>query len=350
MIADQNLTTPIDFQYRRHFKAENGQPGRGKNQFGRGGEDLVIRVPPGTVVTHGETGELIADLTQPGQKLIAAVGGRGGRGNARFTTPTRQAPSFAERGEKGGELWINLELKLIADVALVGYPNAGKSTLISAVSAAKPKIADYPFTTLVPNLGVVSLGEGESFVVADVPGLIEGAHRGVGLGHDFLRHIERTRVIIHVVDAAGVDGRCPREDYYQINKELEMYNPGLAQLPQIVAVNKMDLPDAWKNFDKLREAAAKDGRAVFPISAATGQGTQELMEHTGRMVAEIKVREPVEAFSEDVIVYQPRAQAAPVEEYIIRRENEDYVVEGEGLRRLMERPGQRRNCQYAAAL
>ncbi|MDI9418783.1 MAG: GTPase ObgE [Bacillota bacterium] len=337
LIADLNLTTLIDFQYRRHFKAENGQPGRGKNQFGRGGEDLVIRVPPGTVVTHGETGELIADLTQPGQKLIAAVGGRGGRGNARFTTPTRQAPSFAERGEKGGELWINLELKLIADVALVGYPNAGKSTLISAVSAAKPKIADYPFTTLVPNLGVVSLGEGESFVVADVPGLIEGAHRGVGLGHDFLRHIERTRVIIHVVDAAGVDGRCPREDYYQINKELEMYNPGLAQLPQIVAVNKMDLPDAWKNFDKLREAAAKDGRAVFPISAATGQGTQELMEHTGRMVAEIKVREPVEAFSEDVIVYQPRAQAAPVEEYIIRRENEDYVVEGEGLRRLMER-------------
>lgn len=206
LIADPNLATLIDFRYRKHFKAENGEHGRGKNQFGKDGEDLLIRVPPGTVVTHGETGELIADLAKPGQKLIAAVGGRGGRGNTRFTTSTRQAPAFAERGEKGAELWINLELKLIADVALVGYPNAGKSTLIAAVSAAKPKIADYPFTTLVPNLGVVSLGLGQSFVVADVPGLIEGAHRGVGLGHDFLRHIERTRVIVHVVDTAAVEG------------------------------------------------------------------------------------------------------------------------------------------------
>jgi len=337
LVADPNLATLIDFQYRRHFKAENGEHGRGKNQFGKDGEDLIIRVPLGTVVTHSETGELIADLTKPGQKLIVAVGGRGGRGNTRFTSPTRQAPAFAEKGEKGVELWINLELKLIADVALVGYPNAGKSTLIAAVSAAKPKIADYPFTTLVPNLGVVSLGEGNSFVVADVPGLIEGAHRGVGLGHDFLRHIERTRVIVHVVDTAAVEGRSPVEDYLQINKELALYNPKLAQLPQVVAANKMDLPTAQEHLGQLRQAAAADGRMVFAISAAAGQGTQELMEHVGRLVAQIKAREPVEAPSDEVIVYQPKSQTAPVEEFTIRKENEDYVVEGEGLRRLMER-------------
>lgn len=337
LVADPNLATLIDFQYRRHFKAENGEHGRGKNQFGKDGEDLIIRVPLGTVVTHSETGELIADLTKPGQKLIVAVGGRGGRGNTRFTSPTRQAPAFAEKGEKGAELWINLELKLIADVALVGYPNAGKSTLIAAVSAAKPKIADYPFTTLVPNLGVVSLGEGNSFVVADVPGLIEGAHRGVGLGHDFLRHIERTRVIVHVVDTAAVEGRSPVEDYLQINKELALYNPKLAQLPQVVAANKMDLPTAQEHLGQLRQAAAADGRMVFAISAAAGQGTQELMEHVGRLVAQIKAREPVEAPSDEVIVYQPKSQTAPVEEFTIRKENEDYVVEGEGLRRLMER-------------
>ena len=335
--ADQNLTTLIDFRYRKHFKAENGQPGRGKNQFGKDGEDLIIRIPPGTVVTHSETGELIADLAQPGQRLVVAVGGRGGRGNTRFTTSTRQAPAFAERGEKGPELWIDLELKLIADVALVGYPNAGKSTLISVVSAAKPKIADYPFTTLVPNLGVVSLGEGESFVVADVPGLIEGAHRGVGLGHDFLRHIERTRVIVHVVDTAGIEGRNPVEDYQQINKELAMYNPRLAQLPQVVAANKMDLPAARHNLEQLQQAAAQEGRMVFPISAATRQGTQELIEHVGRLVAEIKAQEPAETASDDVIVYQPQSQTASVEEFTIRRENDDYVVEGEGLRRLLER-------------
>lgn len=335
--ADQNLTTLIDFRYRKHFKAENGQPGRGKNQFGKDGEDLIIRIPPGTVVTHSETGELIADLAQPGQRLVVAVGGRGGRGNTRFTTSTRQAPAFAERGEKGPELWIDLELKLIADVALVGYPNAGKSTLISVVSAAKPKIADYPFTTLVPNLGVVSLGEGESFVVADVPGLIEGAHRGVGLGHDFLRHIERTRVIVHVVDTAGIEGRNPVEDYQQINKELALYNPRLAQLPQVVAANKMDLPAARHNLEQLQQAAAQEGRMVFPISAATRQGTQELIEHVGRLVAEIKAQEPAETASDDVIVYQPKSQTASVEEFTIRRENDDYVVEGEGLRRLLER-------------
>lgn len=337
LIADPNLATLIDFRYRNHFKAENGEHGRGKNQFGKDGEDLLIRVPPGTVVTHGETGELIADLAKPGQKLIAAVGGRGGRGNTRFTTSTRQAPAFAERGEKGAELWINLELKLIADVALVGYPNAGKSTLIAAVSAAKPKIADYPFTTLVPNLGVVSLGLGQSFVVADVPGLIEGAHRGVGLGHDFLRHIERTRVIVHVVDTAAVEGRDPVEDYQQINRELALYNPRLAELPQVVAANKMDLPAALQNLERIEQAAAKDGRKVFAISAAAGQGTQELMEHVGRLVEQIKSREPVETAGDEVIVYQPKSHTAPVEEFTIRRENEDYIVEGEGLRRLMER-------------
>src|SRR5690606_11007450 len=213
-----------------------------------------------------------------GQKVIIAEGGRGGRGNTHFTTPTRQAPGFAERGEKKAGFWINLELKLIADAALVGYPNAGKSTLISVVSAAKPKIADYPFTTLIPNLGVVSVGEGESFVLADIPGLIEGAHQGVGLGTDFLRHIERTRVIIHVIDAAGTDGRDPVEDYRVINEELRKYSAELADLPQIVVANKCDLPEATANIPRLAELAEQEGREFLQISAATQQGVRELVQ------------------------------------------------------------------------
>jgi len=336
--ADPNLNTLIDFRYKKHYKAPNGEHGKSKNQYGRDGEDLVINVPLGTVIYHGETNELIADLTHPGQKVIVAEGGRGGRGNTHFTTPTRQAPGFAERGEKRPGFWIDLELKLIADAALVGYPNAGKSTLISVVSAAKPKIADYPFTTLVPNLGVVSIAEGESFVVADIPGLIEGAHQGVGLGTDFLRHIERTRVIIHVIDTAGIEGRDPVEDYYRINEELALYNPRLASLPQLVAANKMDLPGAEENLERLRGVVEQDNRPVFPISAATGEGTAELMAETGKLIRALRQQEPREEAVEDIVIYRPKTEPrGRVEDFTIRRENEDYVVEGAGLRRLLER-------------
>jgi len=339
LVADPNLTTLIDFRYKHHYEAADGEPGRGKNQYGKDAEDLEVRVPLGTIVKHGETGEIIADLTKPGQKVVVAEGGRGGRGNTHFTTPTRQAPAFAERGEKGIGYWIDLELKLLADVGLVGYPNAGKSTLISVVSAAKPKIANYPFTTLVPNLGVVALGDGESFVVADIPGLIEGAHQGVGLGTDFLRHIERTRVIIHVIDTAAVEGRDPVEDYYKINEELKLYNPQLERLPQLVAANKMDLPDAEHNLERLAAAVALDGREVFPISAATRQGTRELMIRAGELVKQLKAKEQQLSTNDaDVIVYRPRGERSEaLEDFTIRRENEDYVVEGAGLRRLMAR-------------
>lgn len=338
LAADPNLTTLIDFRYKKHYKAENGEHGRSKNQYGKDGEDLIIRVPLGTVIYHGETGEMIADLTHPGQKVIIAEGGRGGRGNTHFTTPTRQAPGFAERGEKKAGFWINLELKLIADAALVGYPNAGKSTLISVVSAAKPKIADYPFTTLIPNLGVVSVGEGESFVLADIPGLIEGAHQGVGLGTDFLRHIERTRVIIHVIDTAGIEGRNPVEDYYKINEELALYNPRLAALPQLVAANKMDLPGAEDNLKELRKVVERDGRMLFPISAATRMGTDELMVETAKIIRTLKSEEPAAEAVDEVIIYRPETEPrGRVEDFTIRRENEDYIVEGAGLKRLMER-------------
>ena len=239
--ADKHLRTLADFRYRRSYKAERGEDGGQKKCFGKKGEDLLIKVPCGTLVKDKETGLILADLTRDGQKEIIAKGGKGGKGNVHFATSTRQIPNFAKNGTPGEERWIILELKLLADVGLVGYPNVGKSTLLSKVSSAQPKIANYHFTTLSPNLGVVSMGEGESFAMADIPGLIEGAHEGVGLGHDFLRHVERTRILIHVVDVAGLDGRDPVEDFHTINRELEKYNPELAKRPQIVAANKVDV-------------------------------------------------------------------------------------------------------------
>ncbi len=336
--ADGNLSTLIDFRYKKHYQAANGQPGRNKNQAGKDGEDLIIHLPPGTIIRDGDTGEVIADLVKSGQKVIVAQGGRGGRGNTHFTTPTRQAPGFAERGTEGGEVNVELELKLIADVALVGYPNAGKSTLISVVSAAKPKIADYPFTTLVPNLGVVSLAPGESFVMADIPGLIAGAHQGVGLGIDFLRHIERTRMIVHVVDVAGVDGRDPVTDYHQINQELKMFSSELADLTQVIAANKMDLPDTEGNLDRLKAVAKTDNRKVFPISAATNQGMQELMLYISRYITELNAETSEVDTSDEVFIYRPHSeQGGSVEDFEIRIEDEVYVVEGEGLERFLNR-------------
>jgi GTP-binding protein len=273
--ADEGLRTLVDFRYQSHYKAERGQHGMGKNMHGRAGDDLLLRVPVGTQVRDEETGRKVADLIENGQEAVVARGGRGGRGNMRFASMNNRAPKMAEKGEPAEEHWLLLELKLLADVGLVGFPNAGKSTIISRVSAARPKIADYPFTTLVPNLGVVAAGE-DSFVMADIPGLIEGAHTGAGLGHEFLRHTERTRVLVHVLDMAGTEGRDPLEDFAVINKELEMYDHRLAARPMVVAANKMDLAESGASLERLRRELA--GRCeIYPVSAVTGEGLDNLV-------------------------------------------------------------------------
>ncbi|NJP36581.1 GTPase ObgE [Alkalicoccus luteus] len=274
--VDEGLRTLMDFRYQRHFKAHRGENGMPKSMHGKSRQAMLVRVPPGTSIIDKATGEVTADLTEHGQRAIIARGGRGGRGNARFATPANPAPEIAENGEPGQEKELTLELKLLADAGLVGFPSVGKSTLLSVVSAAKPKIADYHFTTLVPNLGVVESGDGRSFVMADLPGLIEGAHSGVGLGHQFLRHIERTRVLIHVIDMSGIEGRDPYEDYLTINAELEQYNLRLMERPQLIVANKMDLPDAEEHLELFREQVGEDV-AIFPISAVTKQGLEPLL-------------------------------------------------------------------------
>ncbi|MFD2681426.1 GTPase ObgE [Bacillus seohaeanensis] len=274
--VDEGLRTLMDFRYQRHFKAPRGEHGMSKNQHGRNAEDMIVKVPPGTVVKDDDTGEVIADLTKHGQRSVITKGGRGGRGNSRFATPANPAPELSEKGEPGQERYIVMELKLLADVGLVGFPSVGKSTLLSVVTAAKPKIASYHFTTLVPNLGMVETGDGRSFVMADLPGLIEGAHEGVGLGHQFLRHIERTRVIVHVLDMSGMEGRDPYEDYITINEELKEYNLRLTERPQIIVANKMDMPEAEANLEVFKEKL-EDDYPIFPISAFTQQGLKELM-------------------------------------------------------------------------
>ncbi|MFZ3170553.1 MAG: GTPase ObgE [Carboxydocellales bacterium] len=289
--VDEGLRTLVDFRYKRHHKADKGENGASKNMHGRKGEDLTIRVPMGTVVKDTETGEVLADLLEAGQETIIAKGGRGGKGNSRFATSLNKAPGYAEKGDPGEEHWLQLELKLIADVGLVGFPNVGKSTIISKVSAAKPKIADYHFTTLVPNLGVVKVADGFSFVLADIPGLIEGAHTGAGLGHEFLRHTERTRLLIHVVDVSGVEERDPLEDYYAINRELELYNPKLARRKQLIAANKMDLPLAQANLERLQAELGSEAE-IFPISAVSGEGLEALIHRVAQVVPEI-IDEPI---------------------------------------------------------
>ncbi len=274
--ADGSMLTLMDFRHRKRYRAENGHPGAGADKHGRNGAGEVVRVPPGTVVRDAATGEVVADLVSPGQSAVVARGGKGGRGNARFATPRRQAPRYAQPGIAGEERWLELELKLLADVGLVGLPNVGKSTLISWMSAARPKIADYPFTTLVPNLGVVDVGDGRSFVVADIPGLIEGAHGGAGLGHEFLRHVERTRVLVHVLDLAAEE-RDPVHDFEVIEDELRLYSPELATRPTVVAANKIDLPQARGRLGRVREALAARGLEVHAISAVTGEGVRELV-------------------------------------------------------------------------
>lgn len=329
LVVDENLNTLIDFRYKRKFKADSGDKGQTCNMHGRQAEILYVKVPPGTLVKDEETGQVLGDLTEAGQQLVVAKGGRGGRGNARFVTSVHRAPTFAENGEPGEERTLQLELKVLADVGLVGYPSVGKSSLLATVSAAKPEIAAYHFTTITPVLGVVSLREGQSFVLADIPGLIEGAHEGKGLGHDFLRHIERTKVIIHVLDVSGMEGRDPIEDYHKINDELKLYNPRLAARPQIVAANKMDLPEAQQNYAKVAEYMAKEGREIYPVSAATGDGLPQLMERAARLLAEYK-EEPPEPV--DTVVYE----ATPDDEFTISRDDTGaFIVEGKNIDKLV---------------
>ncbi len=292
--ADAQLSSLIDYRYKHHFRAQRGTHGQGARRFGRDGEDLVLKVPLGTVVRELDPATQtplyqIADLTQPGERVIVAPGGAGGRGNIHFVTSVRRAPAFAEKGEPAIEHWIELEMKLMADAALVGMPSVGKSSIIARISAARPKVADYPFTTLVPNLGVARASNGQSFVAADVPGLIEGASEGKGLGHQFLRHIERTALILHVVDVTGgYEARDVIEDYTTINAELAAYAADLASRPQIVVANKCDLPGTEEAVGRLRAAAEADGHEFFAVSAATGQGLDALVTRVAAMVAELR--------------------------------------------------------------
>lgn len=285
-VVDEGLRTLMDFRYNRHFRAEHGENGMSKGMHGRGAKALFVKVPPGTVVKDAETGQMLADLVEHGQEAVVAKGGRGGRGNIRFASPRNPAPEIAENGEPGDEKEIELELKVLADVGLVGFPSVGKSTLLSVVSQARPKIGAYHFTTLVPNLGMVQTDDGRSFVLADMPGLIEGASQGVGLGIEFLRHIERTRVLLHVIDMSGVEGRDPVDDYYTINKELEQYDLKLRERPQLVVANKMDMPDSEENLKTFREEMEKSGEEVeiFEISALTRKGLNQVMSRTADLL------------------------------------------------------------------
>jgi GTP-binding protein len=277
MVARRNMSSLLDHRYQQHYRAKRGEHGRGKDQHGKNSEHLLIPVPMGTIVKDFETGEFLGDLTDDNQEMIVAKAGSGGKGNARFVSSTNQAPKIAEPGGEGEEKTLKLELKLLADVGIVGFPNAGKSTLISTISAARPKIADYPFTTLVPNLGVVSYGDGATFVLADIPGLIEGAHEGAGLGIQFLRHIERTKILIHLLDLSPITQRDPIEDYETMNRELKAYSEELSKKPQILALNKIDITEVREDIGKIEKHFSKSGVKTFPISSATGEGTKELV-------------------------------------------------------------------------
>lgn len=333
-LVDDNMNTLIDFRYKRKYVADNGANGGPRNSFGKGAEDLVIKVPRGTVVRELESGRLIADMSG-NESVVIAKGGRGGRGNAHFATPTRQIPRFAKPGFKGQKLELKLELKLLADVGLVGFPNVGKSTLISVVSSAKPKIANYHFTTLAPVLGVVKVSEGVSFVMADIPGLIEGASDGVGLGHEFLRHVERCRLIIHVVDVSGSEGRDPIEDFEIINNELSRFSEDLAKAPQIVAANKCDMAEQ-EQIERFRKYIVDKGYEFFEISAATTAGTKELIAETSRQLSELP---PLKVFEPDPLPLWNPEEIAADRSFEVTRENETFYVEAdwlEGILRMVD--------------
>ncbi len=322
-VGDTNISSLIDFKYRKRYIAENGKNGAGKNCTGKSAPDLVIKVPVGTLIREAQTGRILADISDK-EPHIVAKGGKGGWGNSHFASPTRQIPKFAKPGFPGEEFEVTLELKLLADVGLVGFPNVGKSTLISVVSAAKPEIANYPFTTLTPVLGVVRMEEGNSFVMADIPGLIEGASEGIGLGHDFLRHVERCRLILHIIDIASIDGRDPIEDYKQINYELEKFNPELAKRPQIVALNKADA-SIEEMYEEFKEFADEEGFTPFIISAATGEGVKELI---NAVAAELAKLPPVLRYEKEELT---REEITTKQEFQIHIEDGIYVVEAPWL-------------------
>lgn len=331
--ADNNLRTLIDFRYNTHYKAERGKHGQGSSMHGSSAEDKILKVPVGTVVRDAETEQILADLTASGQRVVVAKGGRGGRGNTHFVSSTHRAPTLAENGDAGEERWITLELKLLADVGLVGFPNVGKSTIISHVSAAKPKIADYHFTTIVPNLGMVKVDEGRSFVMADIPGLIEGAAEGAGLGHRFLRHTERTKVLVHVLDISGSEGRNPLEDFAIVNQELERYNSKLMKRPMVIAANKTDILGEEDYLTRLKEELPE--YEVFPISAATGEGLKPLVYRLAELVEQTELE--VEEVTPTDEVKVTKAVEDEVKFVIEQDELGVYVVSGAEIERQWRR-------------
>ncbi len=329
LVATLGMSTLIDLHHNPRQVAGNGGHGTGKQRHGADGADRIIKVPAGTIVRDYETQDILADLTVPDQTVIVVRGGIGGKGNSRFKSSTFQAPRVAEKGEPGPEREISLEVKLIADVGLVGYPNAGKSTLLARTSAATPKIASYPFTTLIPNLGVVRIDQEQNFVLADIPGLIEGAHKGAGLGHQFLRHIERTRMLIHVIDLSATDGRDPIEDYEQLNLELGHYNPILTDLPQLIALNKTDVPEAEANIARVQAYFGK--RKVFPISAITGDGVDKLMQQAYRSLQYLETQARKE--TETTITFEDVLPPEPRERFELNKTQKGFVVSGDEPRR-----------------
>lgn len=322
--VELGMTTLMDFRYKRKYVAENGADGSGKRQKGKKGADIIIKVPQGTVIRDAESNRIIADLSNPEKEFVLARGGNGGWGNAHFATAVRQTPNFAKNGQAGDEREIFLELKLLADVGLVGFPNVGKSTLLSMTTKADPKIANYHFTTLEPNLGVVDLGDSRSFVLADIPGIIEGASEGVGLGHEFLRHIERTRILIHVVDASGIEGRNPIEDFDIINAELANYDMALEERPQIVAANKIDIIQDNEAYESFLAEMKKRGIEVFELSAATNKGVNELMNRTYEELTKLP---PIIEFEPEMDIDE-EYEIKDEKGYEIKRENEAFVITG----------------------
>ena len=327
--ADPRLNTLLPFRFQRFYRAENGGKGQIELKRGRDGEDMVIHVPVGTVVRDLQTGAIVADMSEPERKKVVIRGGRGGKGNARFATPTKQAPQFAQNGIKMEEREMELELKTIADVGIIGLPSVGKSSILSVLTAARPKIAAYHFTTLTPNLGVAE-HKGRSFVMADIPGLIEGAAEGAGLGHDFLRHIERTRLLIHVIDASGMEGRDPVEDFHKINEELTKFSPALGELTQVVAANKMDLPEAQENLERIRTALDEEGYTVYPVSAATGEGFEGMLDAVIRF---LDLLPPVLTYPETELETGPRYEKGFT---LSRGDDGAYVLSGGEVDKLLD--------------
>lgn len=330
--VDPNANTLVDFRYTKKFKAENGENGSGGHKYGKSGQDLYINVPIGTIIKDAETGKIVADLSHEGQEELVLKGGRGGKGNSHFATATRQVPRFAQAGEDGEEKEIILELKLLADVGLLGFPNVGKSTFLSIVTDAKPKIANYHFTTIEPNLGVVKTEHGDSFVIADIPGIIEGASEGIGLGIQFLRHVERTRLLLHVIDVSGVEGRNPVQDFYTINEELKNYSEKLSKRKQIIVANKIDIMQDEAGYKELEALAKKEGLEIYKISGATGEGITKLLDRVVEVLKTLPKEELVEV--EERVLYTLEENE---NQFTVRKENDEFIIEGKAINRLMGR-------------